>query len=140
MAADGVRRAIGLVLAAHRWCSSCTQYRQNVVDARAEIVAAGLRDVPVIYTGDWHMHPKFIEANAEHVRRAAIEQLPEGLQPGAQVVFTAHSVPSSMSGAAALSHADCRIGPAGRRCGGLARVGGCVSEPQRTSRGPLAWS
>ena len=99
MAADGVRRAIGLVLAAHRSYSSCTQYRQNVVDARAEIVAAGLRDVPVIYTGDWHTHPKFIEANAEHVR-SAIQQLPDTLQSGAQVVFTAHSVPSSMSGAA----------------------------------------
>ena len=99
MAADGVRRAIGLVLAAHRSYSSCTQYRQNVVDARAELVAAGLHDVPVIYTGDWHMHPKFIEANAEHVRRA-IQQLPDALRSAAQVVFTAHSVPSSMSGAA----------------------------------------
>jgi protoporphyrin/coproporphyrin ferrochelatase len=98
MAADGVRRAIGLVLAAHRSFSSCTQYRQNVVDARAEIVAAGLRDVPVIYTGDWHMHAKFIEANAEHVRWA-IQQLPDTLRSGAHVVFTAHSVPSSMSGA-----------------------------------------
>ena len=39
MAADGVRRAIGLVLAAHRSYSSCAQYRQNVVDARADVVA-----------------------------------------------------------------------------------------------------
>ena len=101
MAADGVRRAIGLVLAAHRSYSSCTQYRQNVVDARAEVVAAGLPDVPVIYTGDWHTHPKFVEANARHVP-PRIERLPDDLRSRAQVVFTAHSVPSSMSGASAL--------------------------------------
>ena len=98
MSSDGVRRAVGLVLAAHRSYSSCTQYRQNVLDARAEIVAAGLPDVPVIYTGDWHTHLKFIEANASHLRRA-VERLPDALQSSAHVVFTAHSVPSSMSGA-----------------------------------------
>ena len=98
MSADGVRRAIGLVLAAHRSYSSCTQYRQNVLDARGEIVAAGLRDVPVIYTGDWHSHPKFIEANAQHLRRA-IERLRDTLRSSARIVFTAHSVPASMSGA-----------------------------------------
>ena len=98
MAADGVRRAIGLVLAAHRSYSSCAQYRQNVVDARADVVGAGLPDVPVIYTGDWHTHPKFVEANARHVR-TAIERLPADLRSRAQVVFTAHSVPVSMAGA-----------------------------------------
>ena len=99
MAADGVRRAIGVVLAAHRSYSSCTQYRQNVVDARTETVAAGLRDVSVTYVGDWHTHPKFVEVNARHVR-AALDRLPEERRGGARVVFTAHSVPVSMSGSA----------------------------------------
>jgi ferrochelatase len=98
MAAGGVRRAIGLVLAAHRSYSSCAQYRQNVVDARADVVSAGLPDVPVIYTGDWHTHQKFVQANATHVR-TAIERLPPDLRSRAQVVFTAHSVPVSMAGA-----------------------------------------
>jgi len=98
MAADGVRRAIGLVLSAHRSYSSCTQYRQNVVDARGELLAAGLHDVSVTYTGDWHTHPKFVEANAGRVR-SAMDRLPDELHSGVLVVFTAHSVPSSMSGA-----------------------------------------
>ena len=98
MAGRGVRRAIGVVLAAHRSYSSCTQYRQNVVDARTEAVAAGLPDVPVTYVGDWHAHPKFIEVNARHVR-AALDRLPGDTRGAAQVVFTAHSVPSAMSGA-----------------------------------------
>ena len=99
MAEDGVRRAVGVVLAAHRSYSSCTQYRQNVVDARAEAVAAGLPDVSVTYVGDWHTHPKFIEVNARHVR-AALDRLPGDVRDAARVVFTAHSVPSAMSGSA----------------------------------------
>ena len=98
MAADGVQRAIGLVMAAHRSYSSCTQYRQNVVDARGELASAGLRDVSVIYAGDWHTHPKFVEANARRVR-AAVDRLPANFRSLAQIVFTAHSVPASMSGA-----------------------------------------
>ena len=42
MADDGVRRAIGFICAAHRSYSSCTQYKQNVVDARAETSGGGL--------------------------------------------------------------------------------------------------
>jgi ferrochelatase len=94
MAADGVRNAIGLILAPHRSFSSCTQYRQNVVDARAESGGA----VPVTYVRDWHQHPKFIETNARHVR-AAIGTLPAGVQSHARLVFTAHSIPVSMPGA-----------------------------------------
>ena len=41
MSAHGSRRAIGFIAAAHRSYSSCTQYRQNVVDARTELVASG---------------------------------------------------------------------------------------------------
>ncbi len=76
MSADGVRRAIGLILAPHRSYSSCGQYRQNVLDARAELASVGLPSIGVTYVGDWHTHPKFIEANAEHVR-AAMKRLPD---------------------------------------------------------------
>jgi ferrochelatase len=97
MARDGVRRAIGFICAAHRSYSSCTQYRQNVLDARAEILRAGLSDVSVTYVGDWHAHEKFIEVNASHVR-AALATLPEAVRPAARVVFTAHSIPTNMPG------------------------------------------
>ena len=99
MASDGVRRAIGFVLAPHRSFSSCTQYRENVAEARAHVVAGGLPDVAVTYVGDWHTHPKFIEANRRHVC-VALERLPERAQTGARLVFTAHSLPTGMPGAA----------------------------------------
>ena len=98
MAQDGVRRAIGFVCAAHRSYSSCTQYRQNVVDARVEIVGAGLQDVAVTYVGDWHADERFIDANAGHVR-AALDILPSPLRQSARLVFTAHSIPVAMAGA-----------------------------------------
>ena len=40
MAQDGVRRAIGFVCAAHRSYSSCTQYRENVVECAAAAVGS----------------------------------------------------------------------------------------------------
>jgi protoporphyrin/coproporphyrin ferrochelatase len=95
MAHTGVRRAVGFICAAHRSYSSCTQYRQNVTDARAHIRREGLPDVAVTYVRDWHHHPGFIEANAQHIE-AARERLPATLRDRARVIFTAHSIPVSM--------------------------------------------
>jgi ferrochelatase len=96
MAQQGIRRAVGVIAAAHRSYSSCTQYRENVAAARAELAARGLPDVEVCYVSDWHTHPGFIEANVEHVR-AALEELPADLRDAARVLFTAHSIPVSMA-------------------------------------------
>ena len=98
MAQDGCRRAIGFLCAPHRSFSSCAQYRQNVVDARAQVVTAGASDVQVTFVGDWHAHPRFTAANASHVLDA-LQQLPADLRAAARVVFTAHSIPAAMPGA-----------------------------------------
>jgi len=111
MARAGVRRAIGFVGAAHRSYSSCTQYRQNVIDARAEIGAAGFRDVAVTYVDDWHTDEGFIAANHRHVVEA-LASLPEAARERARIVFTAHSVPTTMEGAARYQlqlHASARL-------------------------------
>ena len=96
MARAGVRRAIGFIAAAHRSYSSCTQYRENVADARAALAAQGLPDVEVTFTADWHTHPGFIDANVDHIEQAR-QQLPESLRERAKLVFTAHSIPVSMA-------------------------------------------
>src|SRR4051794_19845654 len=67
MADAGIRRAIGFIAAAHRSYSSCTQYRRNVYDARAEAFSSAGRDVQVTYVGDWHEHDGFVDANVQHV-------------------------------------------------------------------------
>jgi ferrochelatase len=99
MSRDGVRRAIGVIAAAHRSYSSCTQYKQNVLQARESVRAGGQRPVEVTYVGDWHLHDGFLTAVADHVVRAR-DTLPESLQQEARLVFTAHSVPTTMAGAA----------------------------------------
>jgi protoporphyrin/coproporphyrin ferrochelatase len=96
MAADGVRRAIGFILAAHRSYSGCMQYKENVRDARAALLAEGVRPPDVIFTGDWHAHAGYVETWAQHIN-AALSQLPESLRAPARLVFTAHSIPVSMA-------------------------------------------
>ena len=96
MSRDGVRQAVGIIAAAHRSYSSCTQYRENVADARRALAVHGLRDVKVSYVPDWHDHPSFIAANAEHVVEA-MRGLPEAFRPNARLIFTAHSIPLSMA-------------------------------------------
>lgn len=96
MSNRGVRRAIGVLAAAQRSYSGCTQYRENVRDARAALAESGAPPIEVTYVGDWHEHPGFIEANADHVRQA-IERLPAGRRDRARLVFTAHSIPVGMA-------------------------------------------
>lgn len=98
MARNGVRRAIGLALAPHHSYSSCTRYRQDVLDARAEIVGSGLPDMSVIDVADWHIREKFLEVNARNVL-GALGALPEALGPTARIVFTALSAPGTLTGA-----------------------------------------
>ena len=97
MAGAGVRRAIGFVAAPHRCYSSCTQYRENVVDARRELRTRGFPDVSITYVGDWHEHEGFVAANADNAAQA-MERLPPDLRSHARLVFTAHSIPTQMAG------------------------------------------
>ena len=98
MSEAGIRRAVGLVLAAFRSYSSCGQYRDNVLTARRELRAAGHPDVEVSYVGDWHVHDRFIEAWAARVG-TALDTLPGPERDRARLVFTAHSIPVGMAGA-----------------------------------------
>jgi ferrochelatase len=96
MSRAGVRRAIGVLASAQRSYSGCLQYRENVNDARVALANTGVAPIDVVYVGDWHEHPGFIEANADHIRQA-IGRLPEDRRAGARLIFTAHSIPISMA-------------------------------------------
>jgi protoporphyrin/coproporphyrin ferrochelatase len=95
MHADGVRRAIGFIAAAHHSYSSCQQYRENVAAAQGELEAAG-GHVDITFAGSWYDHPLFIDANAAHVN-AARQRLPTAVRDAARLVFTAHSIPTPMA-------------------------------------------
>jgi ferrochelatase len=96
MSNAGVRRAVGFLAAAQRSYSSCTQYRENVDAARVTLKERGLADIDVVYVADWHTHPGFVDANADHVGDA-LDQLAPDVRDRARIVFTAHSIPVSMA-------------------------------------------
>jgi ferrochelatase len=96
MSRAGVRRAIGFIAAAHRSYSSCLQYKENVRDASGAVAEQTLNGVEIIYVGDWHTHPGFIEASSDHAEEA-IAKLPDAVRRSATLVFTAHSIPASMA-------------------------------------------
>lgn len=82
LAADGLRSAVGLVLAPHYSRLSVGAYLEDAARA-AQAAGVSLRSIP-----HWHDHPGFVAAVAQRVRDACREL------PGASVVFTAHSLPS----------------------------------------------
>jgi len=96
MTRAGVLRAIGVLAAAQRSYSGCAQYKENVRDARAALLAADRRAPEIVYVGDWHEHPGFIAANADQVQRA-FASLPAEARAGARLIFTAHSIPVTMA-------------------------------------------
>jgi ferrochelatase len=93
MRADGIHRALGIVMAPHRSYSSWDQYLENVAEARAR-VGEGAPEME--YPDPWFDDPAFIEAQADRVA-AALADLPARHVDAAALVFTAHSIPSAMA-------------------------------------------
>lgn len=85
MQAAGVRRALAFFTAAYSSYSGCRQYRENVLDAQAQLGdgAPVVEKVRMFFN-----HPDFIAANADHLR-AAIAQLPDANRDDFQLAFTA---------------------------------------------------
>jgi protoporphyrin/coproporphyrin ferrochelatase len=90
---DGIERAICFVTAAFSSYSGCRQYRENLAAARAEVGegAPELDKLRVFYN-----HPGFVEPQVDLIREA-LTQLPTAARAHAQVVFTTHSIPLTMS-------------------------------------------
>jgi ferrochelatase len=95
MHADGARRAVGFIAAAHHSYSSCQQYRENVASAQEELRKEG-GHIEITFVDSWFDHPHFVAANASHVRDA-VNHLPAHVREHARIVFTAHSIPKSMA-------------------------------------------
>ncbi len=93
MKSDGVRRALAFVTSAYSSYSSCRQYREDIARAQS---AAGEGAPIVDKIRAFHNHPGFIEAVVDRVRQALAE-LPEKRRAGAQLIYTAHSIPLGMA-------------------------------------------
>lgn len=97
MERDGIRRALAFVTSAFSSYSGCRQYREDLAKA-VEVVgtnAPAFGKVRVFYN-----HPAFIETVAEHAT-TTLERIPNSRRRDARLIFTAHSIPSSMAGGCA---------------------------------------
>ncbi len=84
---DGVRSALAIATSAFGSYSGCRQYREDIEAARSAVEGAPAIDkLPPFWN-----HPGFIGTMVERVREALA-----GL-PGADVIYTAHSIPVSMA-------------------------------------------
>lgn len=84
MAADGVDRAVGLVLAPHYSKMSVGDYRRRALDAAARVGWKGRLDV----VESWHLEPGYLDFLTRALRDAL-----RSVANGATVVFSAHSLP-----------------------------------------------
>jgi ferrochelatase len=93
MQRHGVRRALGVILAAQQSDASWGRYQRDVDAARAELGAAA---PAVEYAPGWHDHPLFIDAVAAQAQSAAAT-IPAADRAAVELVFTAHSIPTAMA-------------------------------------------
>jgi ferrochelatase len=93
MADAGVKRAIAFVTSAYSSYSGCRQYRENIAAACA---AVGERAPQIDKLRVFFNHPGFVGPMADNVRRA-VERFPESVRGAVPVLFTAHSIPTSMA-------------------------------------------
>lgn len=93
MAEDGVRRALAFVTSPFGSYPGCRQYIEDIERARQEVgpAAPQIDKLRLFYN-----HPGFIEPMAERVA-AAWNEIPPERRDRAHLVFTAHSIPTSMA-------------------------------------------
>jgi ferrochelatase len=91
MQADGVRRAVAFVTSAFGSYSGCRQYREDIA---REQQLTGTESMVIEKLPNFWDRTEFIEATTERVQSAMVE-----LPDAEQLIFTAHSIPTSMADA-----------------------------------------
>jgi ferrochelatase len=84
MAAEGIRHAVGLVMAPHYSRMSIGEYYKRVEQVQSPVELARI--------DRWHLLPGYLDALARHVR-AGLERFPPAVRDQVLILFTAHSLP-----------------------------------------------
>ena len=94
MTGDGVRRAVGVILAPHQGEASWGRYQEAVREAGISVQEKLGRPAPAVdYCEPWFAHPDFVGAVADRVR-GQWNRIPSRDRLKTRLLFTAHSVPS----------------------------------------------
>ena len=105
MRADGVQQALAFVTSAYSSYSGCRQYREDIARAQGEVGAGTADGAPqgslqgppqLDKLRAFFNHPGFIEATVSRLSDALAE-LPPDARQNVQVVYIAHSIPTSMA-------------------------------------------
>ena len=92
MSEKGVRKAVGMIMAAHQCDASWERYQRDVEEALA---SAGI-EMEFVYTPPLFDHPLFIEDSADRVAECLAE-IPEAERGETMILFSAHSIPTPMA-------------------------------------------
>jgi ferrochelatase len=84
MCAQGIERAVGVVMAPHYSQMSIEAYFKKVEEAKSSVQMARIND--------WHLLPEYLNALAKRVR-SSLERFPESARADTPIIFTAHSLP-----------------------------------------------
>lgn len=90
---DGRQRALAFFTSMFSCYSGCRQYRENILDAQ-QAVGEGAPIVEKVRKG--FNHPLFIAAQADLIKQA-LSAIPLERRASTKLLFTAHSIPLSMS-------------------------------------------
>lgn len=91
--ADGHKRTVAFFTSMFSCYSGCRQYRENIIDAR-EAIGEDAPRVEKVRKG--FNHPLFISAQSD-LTKQALEKIDPARRASAKLLFTAHSIPMSMS-------------------------------------------
>lgn len=85
--AQGIQRAVGLVMAPHYSRMSIEAYFKKIGEAESPFEVAPIKD--------WHLLPGYLDALVSRVR-AALERFPVDVRSQVPVIFSAHSLPEKI--------------------------------------------
>jgi ferrochelatase len=91
----GVKRVCGFILSAFRCDASWDRYQR---EAAAACDTIGVAAPVIVYPAPWHSRPQFIDAVAARLRES-LAALASTERDAAELIFTAHSIPSAMAAA-----------------------------------------
>jgi ferrochelatase len=135
MREDGIERAVGIVMAPHWSGMSIPTYEERVREALID------SEPTFTFVRSFDTHPAFIGMLVERVRDA-LGSLPEATRDGAEVIFSAHSLPVREAGDGTFRCLRCTEAWCAAGCryeAGLRTTAELIARPLGLERFTTAW-